>query len=61
MLHTLKRISKHYQNPDQIRRNSDKQYGLEYGEALEYSYENIQNEAAWSIKGIREISWIFKI
>ena len=36
----LKTISK-YQTPEQLRRGSRKQYGLEYEEALEYAYENI--------------------
>lgn len=50
---SLKKIAKHYQTPSQLRRASQKQYGLEYEEALEYAYENIQLEAAKAIKGVR--------
>ena len=55
MLHTLKVIVNSYQTPEQIRRNSFKQWGCDYEEALEMSYENIQGEAKWASKGIREI------
>ena len=40
----LKRITQ-YDNPDKLRKNSEKDYGLEFEEAIEYSYENIQQEA----------------
>lgn len=52
---TLRRISKVYQTPDRLRRNSEKQYGLEYEEALEMAYENIQNDASFAVKGVRPI------
>lgn len=55
MLQTLKRISKDYQTPDQLRRNSEKQYGLEYGEALEMAYENVQEEARNASIGLKFI------
>ena len=55
MLYTLKRIAKHYQTPAKMRKNSEKDFGLEYEEALEHAYENIQNEADLTIKGIREL------
>jgi hypothetical protein len=48
----LKRITK-YQTPDQLRRNSGKEWGLDYEEALGYAYENIQQEAKNAIRGIR--------
>lgn len=48
----LKRIAK-YETPDQLRRNSHKDWGLDYEEALGYSYENIQQEAKNAIKGVR--------
>ncbi|HXE63262.1 MAG TPA: hypothetical protein VN519_06950 [Bryobacteraceae bacterium] len=49
----LKRISRGYQTPDQLRKNAEKDYGIEYDEALEMAYENIQAEAAGAIKGKR--------
>ncbi|WP_186198018.1 hypothetical protein [Burkholderia gladioli] len=49
----LKLIAKAYQTPAQIRRTSEKKYGLQYEEALEYAYENIQQEARNAIKGVR--------
>lgn len=42
-----------YQTPDQLRRSSNKQWGLDYEEALEYSYENIQQTARNGLRGIR--------
>lgn len=49
---TLKQISK-FQTLEQLQRNSEKQYGLEYNEVLEMAYENIINGAKLTIKGIR--------
>ncbi|KVF22901.1 hypothetical protein WJ06_10100 [Burkholderia cepacia] len=49
----MKLIAKAYQTPAQIRRNSEKKYGLPYEEALEYAYENIQQEARNAIRGVR--------
>lgn len=51
---TLKRITKDYQTTAQLRRNSEKLYGLSYEEALEMAYENIQGEAAKAIHGKRK-------
>ena len=48
----LKRIAQ-YQSPDQLRRSSMKQYGLEADEAIEYAYENVLSEAKAAIKGMR--------
>lgn len=56
MYDTLKRISKGYMTPDQLRRQArraETNYGFEYEEALEMAYENIQAEAAAAIKGLR--------
>ena len=53
MLLMLKKIAREYQTPDQLRKNSGKQYGLDYIEALEMSYENIQAEAKSIITGMR--------
>lgn len=53
MYAALERIAKGYQTPEQLRKNSSKQYGLDYQEALEMAYENLQAEAKAAIKGIR--------
>jgi len=53
MYDALRRIAKEYQTPDQLRRQAEKEYGLEFEEALEYAYENIQADAAAAIKGMR--------
>ena len=55
MLHALKKIAKGYQTPDQLRRNAEKEYGLDYEESLEYAYENIQSLAKSATKGVRII------
>lgn len=52
MYNALKTIAKDYQTPEQLRKKSEKQYGLDYEEALEMSYENIQTLAKSVIKGI---------
>lgn len=44
---TLRRITR-YQTVDQLRRNSEKQFGLSYEEALEFAYENVIQEV-WSV------------
>ncbi len=50
---TLRRIAKGYQTPDQLRRRSEKDWGVGYEEALEMAYENLQQEAANAIHGLR--------
>lgn len=55
MLATLKKIAFDYQTPSQIRRTSERDYGLEYDEAIEMIYENIQEEARHASKGVRSI------
>ncbi len=44
-----------YQTPDKLRKNSEKEYGLNYYEALEMSYENIQEEARSGLRNTRQI------
>lgn len=56
MLSVLRKISRDYQTPDQLRLSSGRDYGLSYNEALEMAYENLQNEAACAVKGIKSIS-----
>lgn len=40
--------------PQQLRRQSELAYGLEYEEVLEMAYENIQGEAKTALKGVRK-------
>lgn len=53
MLDTLQKIAKYYQSPNQLRRASEKDYGLDFEEALEMSYDNIQEDAKKAIKGVK--------
>lgn len=55
MLHTLKKISKAYMTPEKLRKQSEKEYGLEFEECIEMAYDNIQSDAANASKGIRPI------
>lgn len=48
----LKRISA-YQSPERLRRDSQKDWDLDYEEALEMAYENVLEEAKSVIKGVR--------
>ena len=56
MLHTLQQIGKGYQTPSQLKKESNKDWGLDYEEALEMSYENIQTAAKIASKGVKPIS-----
>lgn len=53
MFDALKMIANDYQTPFQLKRDSEKEYGISYEEALEMSYENIQNLAKHAVKGMR--------
>ena len=54
MMHqTLTRIAKDYMTPDQLRRKSQKSFGLDYEEALEYAYENMQQSAKNTLRQVR--------
>lgn len=55
MLQTLKRISKGYQTSVQLRRESEGDYGLDFEEALEMAYDNLQSEASRASKGVKSI------
>ncbi len=46
---------KSYQTPDKLRKDSEKEWGLDYQEALEMSYENIQEEARQGLRNTRQI------
>ena len=49
----LRRILR-YQTPEQLRRHCEKQYGLEFEEAIQMAYENIQGEAQSALRGYRK-------
>lgn len=53
MFDTLKKIAKAYMTTAKLRKQSNGLYGLEYEEALEMAYENIQRDAAEAIRGMR--------
>lgn len=55
MLSTLRIIAKGYQSKDEIRKNAQKEYGLDPEEALGYAYKNLQIEAYNASKGVRVI------
>ncbi len=55
MLKTLRVIAKEYQTPDRLRKHSEDDWGTDYADALEMSYENIQGDAAFACKGVRPI------
>ena len=52
MYDALKRIT-NYLSPDQLRRRSEKVYGLSADEAIEMAYDNVREEAKQAIKGVR--------
>lgn len=53
MLDALKLIGRGYSTPNQLLKESEKDYGLDYTEALEMSYENIQETAKARSKGVK--------
>lgn len=54
MLNALKKI-KAYQSPAKLRKDSSKDWGLDFEEAIEMAYENIQNEAAVACKNVKPL------
>ncbi len=48
----LKRITM-YESPEKLKRNAEKDYGLEGHEVIEMDYDNVLNEAKRAIKGMR--------
>jgi hypothetical protein len=56
MFLALKKISKEYMTPKQLRKDCEGEYGLDFEETIEMSYENIQAEAASAIKGVKGIN-----
>ena len=58
MLSTLKKISKEFMSAEELQKKSQKMYGLDYDEALEMAYENIQSLASRICKQIRPLKLI---
>lgn len=58
MVDVLNKISKSYYTPTQLRKNSEKVFGLEFEECIEMTYENIQTDALCCVKGIKKINLI---
>lgn len=52
MYTSLKIIAKDYQTSDQLRKNCEKNYGLDFEDAIEMAYHNIQSLASFAIKGV---------
>lgn len=55
MRNTLRKIAKGYSTPEQLLKQSKGDFGLDYEEALEMAYVNIQNEALQACKGVKHI------
>jgi hypothetical protein len=51
----LQRIAKDYKASYELREDCEEEYGLEYEEVLEMTYENIQSDAAMAIIGIKSV------
>lgn len=54
MLNALKKINA-YQSPEKLREDSRKDWGLDFEEAIEMAYENIQGEAAFACKNVKQL------
>lgn len=50
MRNALLTIAKGYMTPDQLRKQCGNRYGVEYAEALEMAYENIQETARLALR-----------
>lgn len=50
----LKQIALGYHTPSQLSKAAERAYNLSYIEALEFAYENIQQDAKDAVKGVRE-------
>lgn len=52
----LSKIANDYRSPDEIRRSCWDDYGLHYEEALEMSYENMQEEAKYAMEELKKLN-----
>lgn len=46
---------KAYDSTEKLRKDSERDWGLEFEEVLEMAYDNIQATAAFAVKGVRAI------
>ena len=53
MRYVLKKIATEYESVARLRRNSEKEWGLYFDEAIEYAYDNIQRDARNAVRGIK--------
>lgn len=63
MLETLRRIAgtsknTRYMTPDQLRRDAERNTGLDFEEEIEMAYENMQSDAKQTSSGIKPIKLI---
>ena len=56
MIVALKTIGNEYKTPTQLRRNSQNDWGLDFDEAIEMAYENMQVTAKSACKGVKYIT-----
>lgn len=54
MRNALRRIAYDYQTAEELRKNEG-QYGLDFDEEIEMSYDNMQNDAKNAVKNIRAV------
>ena len=52
-LYDALKVITQYQSPEQLRRASERDYGLNYEEALEMAYENVLSTAKQAIRRMR--------
>lgn len=55
MLNVLTHIAKNFQTYYELQENAERDYGIDYVEALEMAYDNIQFQAKFAIQGIKHI------
>ena len=55
MLKVLRHIDKGYMTTEELRKDSESEYGLDYEEALEMAYENILTDLRFAIKDVNLI------
>src|SRR5690242_9462459 len=49
----LHRIARDYDTAERLMRTGEREYGISGQEALQYAYENIQEEAKFAIRNVR--------
>lgn len=52
---TLHRIANDYSTSEELREESEEDFGLEFEEAIEMAYDNIQTDALFAIQGVNHI------